>query len=407
MADKIKLLIADDVAATRDNIQKLVEFQPEIQIVGQAGDAWEAISLAQSQNPDVVLMDINMPGMDGLAATEIICSEAPEAAIIIMSVQGEQEYLRRAMLAGAKDYLIKPFTGDELAQSVKQAYLKSQKYKKKAALNNEKEIPGKVITIFSTKGGVGKSVISTNLAVALSLRTDAKVALLDANLQFGDGMLLLNVSPRATLAELGQNESQLDEGVLSKYMTRFSDKLDLLAAPLRPELADKVTPQMLVKAVSLLRSIYGYVIIDTAPVFNEAMLAILDASDEILIVSALDLPTVKNVKLCLEILESLKYDKNKIKLIINRADSEGFMRLEDVEDSLGCRVAATLPSDGKVVVGSVNKGIPFVIDNPATRVAAAVFHLAQLVAGGDLQEATTGAGLTGKLKRLLGRRGGR
>lgn len=402
MADKIKLLIADDVAATRDNIQKLVEFQLEIEIVGQAGDAWEAISLAQSQNPDVVLMDINMPGMDGLAATEIICAEAPAAGIIIMSVQGEQEYLRRAMMAGAKDYLIKPFTGDELAQSVKQVYLRGQKQKNSAALNAKERTAGKVITIFSTKGGVGKSVISANLAAALAARTGTRVVLLDADLQFGDGMLLLNVTPRATLAELAQNESQLAEEALGQYLTGCKENLDLLAAPLRPELAEKITPPILTKTVGLLRGLYDYVIIDTAPVFNEAMLAVLDAADEILVVSALDLPTVKNVKLCLEILASLKYDKNKIKLVINRADSDGFIRLEDVEGSLGCRVAATLPSEGKVVVDSVNKGIPFVIGNPETRVAAAVFQLAQLVARGKLSEAANGGGLVRKLKRLFG-----
>ena len=127
MSDKIRALIVDDVAATRENIKKLMEFHPEIEAVGQAGTGEEAIALAKALRPDVILMDINMPGMDGIEATERLSLEVPDAAVIIMSVQGEQEYLRRAMMAGAKNYLTKPFTGDELIHAAKDAYNRERK----------------------------------------------------------------------------------------------------------------------------------------------------------------------------------------------------------------------------------------------------------------------------------------
>ena len=120
MNEKIRVLIVDDVAATRENINKLMEFHPEIEAVGQAGSGEEAVAQAKKLRPDIVLMDINMPGMDGIAATERLSVDVPETSIIIMSVQGEQEYLRRAMMAGAKNYLTKPFTKDQLLQAVQQ-----------------------------------------------------------------------------------------------------------------------------------------------------------------------------------------------------------------------------------------------------------------------------------------------
>lgn len=122
MTEKIKVFIADDIAATRENICKLMEFDPEMMVIGQAGSGGEAVEKVKILQPDVILMDINMPGMDGITATEQIAAEAPNACIIIMSVQGEQEYLRRAMVAGAKNYLVKPFSGDELLQAIRQGF---------------------------------------------------------------------------------------------------------------------------------------------------------------------------------------------------------------------------------------------------------------------------------------------
>lgn len=122
MSEKIKIFIADDIAATRENVCKLLAFESDMVVVGQAESGAEAVAKVRTMHPDVVLMDINMPGMDGIAATEQIAAEVPGACILIMSVQGEQEYLRRAMVAGAKDYLIKPFSGDELIQAIKQGF---------------------------------------------------------------------------------------------------------------------------------------------------------------------------------------------------------------------------------------------------------------------------------------------
>ncbi len=124
MADteKIRVLIVDDISDTRENLTKLLGFEPDMEIVGSAGSGQEAIALASTQRPHVILMDINMPDMDGITATEIISNTVPDSPIIMMSVQGEQDYLRRAMLAGAREFLTKPFSADELINAIRHVH---------------------------------------------------------------------------------------------------------------------------------------------------------------------------------------------------------------------------------------------------------------------------------------------
>ncbi|WP_371365447.1 Protein-glutamate methylesterase/protein-glutamine glutaminase [Sporomusa rhizae] len=405
MAEKIKIVIVDDVAATRENICKLMEFEQDIEVVGQAESGAEAVEKVKLLHPDIILMDINMPGMDGITATEQITIDAPNASIIIMSVQGEQEYLKRAMVAGAKNYLVKPFSRDELLQSIRQTFSNERRRRNVIKFEPRREEQGKIITVFSTKGGIGKTTIATNLAVALAAKTNAGVGIVDADLQFGDMALFLNLIPRATIADLVHDIENLDTAVLEGYLAHFSNNAKLLSAPIRPEQAETITGSHLAAILKTMRSSFKYTIIDTAPTFSESMLAVLDASDIVLVVAALDLPTIKNVKLCLEIMESLNYGKDKVKLVLNRANTDAGMNLDEIEESLRYQFAATVPSDGKVVVASVNRGVPFVNSHPETPVAQSIFSLARLVSGEDWreqEEAASAKGVVGRFKRLFG-----
>lgn len=402
MGEKIKILIVDDVEDIRENICKLTEFHPEVTVIGQAATAREAIEKAKLTKPDVILMDINMPGMDGIAATEIIREDVPGVNIIMMSVQGEQEYLRRAMIAGAKNYLIKPFTGDELLQAVVQVHTNEQK--RRNALQNAVTGPkkGKIITVFSTKGGVGKTTISTNLAVAFNEMFGSKVGILDADLQFGDVGLFLNIMPKATIFDLVRDIDNLDSNLLESYLTDYNDKVKILAAPFRPEQSDAVTGNHLTAILKTMVNMFDYVVIDTAPVFNEVMLSVLDAADCIVVVSSLDLPAIKNVKLCLEIMESLHYPPDKIKIVLNRDNSEGGIETCEVEESFHQKLMGTLPSDGKTVLGAVNKGIPFVISHPQTVVAQSVFNLAKVIANVEVVTVAPPKSMVSRLKQMFG-----
>ena len=171
MADQIRVLIVDDIPETRDHLSKLLGFEPDIEVVGAAASGREAIEMASRLAPDVVLMDINMPDMDGIAATERLSAEVPTAAVVMMSVQGEADYLRRSMLAGAREFLVKPFSSDELTSSIRQVYSRERDKLSRIALQpapaaaapaplamgaeREPGEPGRVVAVFGPKGGVG------------------------------------------------------------------------------------------------------------------------------------------------------------------------------------------------------------------------------------------------------------
>ena len=207
MADQIRVLIVDDIPETRDHLTKLLGFETDIEVVGSASSGKEAIELAVKLQPDVVLMDINMPDMDGISATEQMAARAPGAAVVMMSVQGEADYLRRSMLAGAREFLVKPFSSDELTTSIRQVHIREREKLSRmavlpvratngtAAAADDRE-PGVIVAFFSPKGGVGRTTIATNMAVAAATDLGKKVVLVDASFQFGDVGVLLNLNPR-------------------------------------------------------------------------------------------------------------------------------------------------------------------------------------------------------------------
>ncbi len=405
MPEEIKVLIVDDITATRENICKLLAFEPAIVVIGQAASGVEAVQKVKILRPDVILMDINMPAMDGITAAEQVLAENPYACIIMMSVQGEPEYKQQAMAAGAQDYLIKPFSTDELLQAVKRGFAHAGRQRTLACSPAEQAEPGKIITVFSTKGGIGKTTIAVNLAVALAEQTDSPVGIVDANLQFGDAALFLNLSPQCTIVDLVRDSRKPDGFVLEKYLSRFNRNIWLLPAPLRPEQAETITASHLAAVFTAMRAKFKYTIIDTAPAFSENMLAALDAADIVLVVAAMDLPTIKNVKLCLESMASLGYDQDKVKVILNRANTtEPGITIDEIEAGMWYKFAATIPSDGKVVVTSVNRGLPFIVSHPETPVAQSLFDLAHMVAGSGWQEQEQEIsllGITELLKRLF------
>ena len=214
--------------------------------------------------------------------------------------------------------------------------------------------------------------------------------------------LFLNLAPKLTLADLANEIDHLDVALIEEHLSLFNASVHVLPAPLRPEQAELINGSHLTAILGKIRTMFDYIIVDTAPSFTDAMLAVLDAADQILIISSMDLATIKNVKLCLELMESLNYSRDKIKVILNRADSEGGMEPREVQESLRHPFASTLPSDGRTVVYSVNRGIPFVLSNPESGVAKGIFALAAMIAGGEEKKAAAERGVMSKFKRLFG-----
>ena len=387
MADRIRVLIVDDILETRDHLAKLLGFESDVDVVGMAPSGEEAIAQATKLLPDVILMDINMPDMDGITATQRLSSQVPTAGVVMMSVQGEADYLRRSMLAGAREFLVKPFSSDELTASIRQVYSREKEEAGRAvvtaaARNAESAELGTVVAVFSPKGGVGRTTIAVNLAVASVTELNKKVVLVDGSFQFGDVAVLLNLDPKdKSMFELVSNlEAGGDADAVETYTVTHSSGVRVILAPPSPEMADVITSTGVKRVVEALRQRYELVVIDCAAWFNDTTLGILDLADIVLVVLTLEMTSIKNIRLFLEVAEKLGYD-DKVRLVLNRADTTLGIRVADVEHSIGRKVDNTIVSDGRAVVYALNRGVPFVLSNREAQVAQDVLRLATAVTG--------------------------
>lgn len=376
--EMVRVMIVDDSADTRNNIRQLLSFDKRIEVMGEAENGEEAILQAREERPDVVLMDINMPGIDGIRATEVITLEVPETIVIIMSVQGETEYVRKAMSAGARDFLCKPFNPEELITTILNAYAAESKRREKiSASGYQEEVRSKVITVFSTKGGVGKTTIASNLAVSIARTAKKRVALVDLDLQFGDIAIMLNVSVKNTISDLVKEFSQLDRSLLEEYLVTHFSGVKVLPAPVKPEYAEYITANHVERIINTLRESYHYIIVDSSANFHESVLTSLDMSDRILFISTLDLPTIKNIKAGLDVMETLRYPQEKIHVVLNKASEQYGIRYKDFESTLHKPIWSYIPEDSQTVVTSANKGFPFVMTRTETKVAKAIMDIGQ------------------------------
>jgi len=385
----IKVLIVDDIPETRDHLSRLLGLERDLDVAGTAGTGEEAIKVAMDLRPDVIVMDINMPGMDGVQAAEIISQRLPTCPIIMMSVHGEVDQLKRAISAGAREFLVKPFSGDEFSASIRTVF-ERELTRRTQFESSLPAVPGpgatddgdhQVIAVFSPKGGAGRTTIATNLAVALHKDTGTRVCLVDANLQFGDVGVLLNLNPKdrsiAEAVETGEPDGDIIDSVLVDHSTG----IHVLLAPPSPEGADLVTPAYMRRILEHLRIGHEFVVIDLPSGLSDLSLAVMDAADTILVLTALEITTIKNVRLFLEVTEQLEYARSKIRLVINRADAAQGIRIADVEASVRRPIDGTIVSDGRLSVLAVNRGVPFVVSHPDSVLSRDVAKLARTLAG--------------------------
>jgi pilus assembly protein CpaE len=295
------------------------------------------------------------------------------------------DILHRALKAGVRDVLAAPFDRDQLLAAVNRAGdaltnyqhgLESPAIAGPAPSAPHKARNGKVVTVFSTKGGAGKSVLAVNIAVSLARKGDQRVVLVDADLQFGDVAVMLKLAPQRTLVDAINNMDRLDSTMIEQLLIRHEPSgLDVLAAPLEPSFADRVTGDEMGRIIKLLRTIADVVVVDTPAYFNEVVIELIEQSDEILLVAGMDVPNIKNVKIGLQTLKMLNLPVNKVHLILNRANSKVRLEVSDVERTLGVKADCLIPSD-IVVPQCVNKGVAVVLEAPKSGVARAIEELA-------------------------------
>jgi pilus assembly protein CpaE len=304
--------------------------------------------------------------------------------------------MRRAMLAGARDFLTKPPMGDELISAIRRSSEMARIERSKNAQGRGSAsmvglptsvptlpglLQGKVITVYSPKGGVGTTTLAVNLAIALQSE-DTRVVLVDANLQFGDVAIFVNEQGKNTIVEIAPRIEELDSEIIEEIMIKHqSSGIHVLAAPPKPEYAEKVSADQFGRVIHLLKQLYAYVVIDTSCTLTDITLNSIDHSDVVVVVTTQEIPTIKNVSLCLDLLHNLGVQKDRIVLTMNRFDKRIAITPERVGKNLKQDVAAIIPLDERIVINAVNRGIPFMIDNKTQLVARGVYALAESVRG--------------------------
>ena len=421
MSDRIRVLIVDDLPETRENVRKLLQFESDVEVIAQAGTGEQAVEMAREHSPDIILMDINMPGLDGIAASQAIVENVPAAQIIIMSVQSEADYLRRAMLAGARDFLMKPFSGDELITAIRRVHQTRRMDaaptppKREVAVAERQqpniEEDGQIVAVYSPKGGSGCTTIAVNLAVALA-EAGTRTLLMDGSLQFGDVAVMLNMKPSTSIADLVDRIGELDTDLTSSVVLSHESGLQVLMAPPRPEMADLVTEENVKSLLAHLRNEFEYIIIDTSSSLDDITLAMLDLSDRIFVVTQQNLPTLKNVSRFFDLAQTLDYERENIALIVNRASDRLGISVKDIASTLKRPVIATIPADDDAVSRAADQGRPVVSGRTRGRpISKSLQQLATLTLEDSEGESVRSTGRESKgsakvpfWKRLFGRR---
>ncbi len=395
MARDPEIIVVDPDIDSRTDTAHMLEAS-DLTVVAESDYGIGAVAVAKESPPDVFLVSMEEPVARALQTIEMLTSAAPQAATIVASSLADAGSVRRAMVAGARDYLIKPLKPEDVTRAV-YGVLEQEERKRQQAGGELAEPAGRgmVITIFGAKGGIGKTTIATNLATALVRMTNSNVVLVDMDTRFGDVAIMMDVAVEHSIADLGRRVDELDRETIKDALTSHHTGVSILPAPLHPTEWRNLTPDHITKIVNLLAQGHDYVVIDTPGTFNEIIAATLELGDIILLMTSMDIASIKDTALALEMLRAADVSEDKVKLIINHSTSSNSLREEDVERVLEYDVTWRIPHDYHVA-SSNQLGIPIVIAKPYARVSRAVTEMAHALSGTPRES-------KGFLERFLGR----
>jgi pilus assembly protein CpaE len=358
----------------------------------------EASQTVSSGDVRMVLIGPSFGTDEAIDQIRVLHNQDPSLILMMVAEEVTADLLRKGMRAGVSDVLDTPLDEAKIEAAVEQfahdVLNRRSAAKPVGVPTEEASSEGRIITVTSAKGGSGKTVMATNLALLLNRFPDKKVCLVDADLQFGDVCLVLQLEPRFTMVNAAHELHQLDAELLDSLLTEHPSGLKVLAAPLEPAFADDITTAGLMQMLDVLKENYDYVIVDTAAMLDELILSLIEKSDDILMVVDMDLPSVKNAKLALETMRLLKFSTANVKLVLNRSNSKAKLDNREIEGALKMEISAAVPSDA-VVAASVNEGRPVVETDPKSKVAKGYESVAELIAG-KVPDASGKAGLFGR-----------
>jgi pilus assembly protein CpaE len=387
----IRVLIADESRQVADNISRRLALEDDLEVCGTASDGETAVQEALWLKPDIAIVDAGLPGMDGGQTTEMLVQALPGTGVIMMSMEAENDAYRLAMLAGAREFLQKPFKGDDLVAAVRRVHAFEQRRlvstptpgatailptaptEPGAGVVPTPRIPtrGVVTAVVSGKGGVGKTVIAVNIAATLAEKHPRRVVLVDLSLQFGDVGAALDLPTKHSITDLLAEQGTSDMDMIRQVLVDGPGFMVLLA-PTSPELADYVSVAHLTELIATLRTEFDHVVVDTPSYLNEVSINTVELADHIVMLTDLSVTGIKNARLTRGVLETLEIDPAKVIVVSNHRDGAGELDRRGAETFLGAHISVEIPFAADIVATSVNKGVPFVSSSPSAPCSVAV-----------------------------------
>ena len=365
--DQIRLLVVEDVPQVAQYVRGLVSSSPRVKLLDILHDGRTVADQVVQQRPDIVLVDALLQGrVGGLDLAGQLRRAGLPPAIVLITVP--QRPVAPDPERGIDGVLSMPFSGYELINLLQSTF--------QAQLSRDPSASSRMIGIFAPKGGVGKTTLAFNLAVAIQQHVGVRTVLVDGSLQFGDLRALLKVAPDAP-SILDLPTDRIQEADLADVLWRDPSGIDILLAPPRIEMADMVTPRDVEKVLSLLRRVYAATVVDVPTNLSDLTLAFLDAADVILQVLTYDSTTIRNSVSVAETFRAIGYPPSKIQYVLNRADSQGGLDPAMIQSAIGRSPEHSVVSDGRLVVEANNQGVPFVLAAPDAAISGDIRRLAE------------------------------
>ena len=345
-----------------------------MRVNGESENLKAGVRMLRGLQPDVAILEL---GSDTMTTLEIITrlhEEQPSMALVVLSADTSPQSILSCMRAGAQEFLTMPLDFAELDRAVDRIR------KHRAQLSGASQRRGRLLAVYPAKGGVGASSVATNLALALAANAGHKVALVDFNLQVGDLSLMLDVHPEHSFAR-SIDDGMLDESKLDNLLARHRSGLRLLNVSDRPEESELILRNHVPELFGLLNTMFDFVVADLSRHIDERTIELLDLADDVILVTALDVPTIRNTRLYLDLLERLELPRDRVRMVVNRHEETGRVGIRDLENAVGKEVFWRLPNDYRPMSAAIDAGNPVVLDSPRCSLAKSYRELGEALQG--------------------------
>jgi pilus assembly protein CpaE len=371
-----KILVLDKDESLADQVRGVAsELRPRPEVVAcdRPTNVEEAIN---ANGPfDVMIAGPSLSTKTGLSALQAIHDETPATALVLAFAKRPDATLREIIRTGAIDLLQLPVADRNLYDAVERAIAMSRSQPTEPAMTVHAAAPagnlGTVFTVSSATGGCGKTFYATNLAYYLHQYTGKRTVIIDLDLQFGEVSTALRLRPRFTISDLLSRED-IDEVDLAAhiddYVVTHDSGVMVLPAPKDPSDADRIHPVDVQRVIEAARKKFDYVIVDTPAALTEIVLAAFDLSNQLYVMATLDLPSVRHMGVFLNTLEKLKISSDNVKLILNKAERDVGLDVDQVTRLFPQGFTSVLPY-AKEVTKSVNVGTPVLAFAPQADVS--------------------------------------